>query len=204
MKKVVDINLGGQKFTIDEDAYQDLENYLNSINKHFATSSGFEDIIYDIENRIAELLVEDSKGSNNIITLSKVHEIKKTMGTPNDFGAEESASQSDSHSLNKRLFRDKEDSYIAGVASGLSAYYGFNSPTLFRALFAVMAFTGIGVLPYIILWIVIPEAKTASDRLSMYGEDINIDSIANAVEESLLDIKDTLGDIHKNFKKKMM
>jgi len=75
MKKVVDINLGGQKFTIDEDAYQDLDQYLNSINRHFSTSSGFEDIIYDIENRIAELLSEGRDG-NNIITLKKVEEIK--------------------------------------------------------------------------------------------------------------------------------
>jgi len=67
-----------------------------------------------------------------------------------------------------------------------------------------MAFTGVGILPYIVLWVVIPEAKTASDRLSMYGEDINIDTIAKSVEESLIDIKDTLGDLHKNFKKKMM
>lgn len=204
MKKVVDINLGGQKFTIDEDAYQDLDKYLNSINKHFATSSGFEDIIYDIENRIAELLMEEESKGSNIITLNKVLEIKKTMGTPNDFGAEESEHESPTHSINKRLFRDKEDSMVAGVAAGLSAYYGFSSPTIFRALFALMAFTGVGLLPYVILWIVIPEAKTASDRLSMYGEDINIDSIANAVEESLIDIKDTLGDIHKNFKRKMM
>ena len=71
MKKVIDINLGGQKFTIDEDAYKELDTYLKTINKHFSTSSGFEDIIYDIEVRIAELLEES--GSQIVTLLSLIH-----------------------------------------------------------------------------------------------------------------------------------
>lgn len=198
MKKVIDINLGGQKFTIDEDAYKELDSYLNTINKHFSTSSGFEDIIYDIEVRIAELLEE---GGTQIVTLNKVKEIQKIMGTPEDFGADPMDEQ-DTQNIRRRFFRDPDDKILGGVISGFAAYVGFKNLALARFIVFIMFLSGIGIIPYIILWYIIPEALTASDRLAMKGEDININSIAKAVEDGVTEIKDTVEDLSKNLKQK--
>ena len=134
MKKVIDINLGGQKFTIDEDAYKELDSYLNTINKHFSTSSGFEDIIYDIEVRIAELLEE---GGTQIVTLNKVKEIQKIMGTPEDFGADPMDEQ-DTQNIRRRFFRDPDDKILGGVISGFAAYVGFKNLALARFIVFIM------------------------------------------------------------------
>lgn len=199
MKKVVNINLAGTKFTIDEDAYHKLDKYLSTINKHFSSSSGFEDIMYDIESRVAELFLEDRQGTD-IITIEKVDNIEKIMGKPDDFGAtEEDTVTGTSVKASKRFFRHPDDKMIGGVASGLAAYFGIDT-SLMRAIFLVVSLSGIGALPYIALWIFIPEAKSASDRLAMHGETINVDSIANVVEEGVIELKDTIQDLGKNFK----
>ncbi len=205
MKKVENINLGGKKFTIDQDAYDELDSYLHSIEKKFSASSGVDDIVYDIETRLAELFEENQLGSS-IITLEKVQKVKAIMGTPSDFSSHDEFymhSDSEGNYAQKRLFRDPDDKVVAGVASGLTAYFGLGSPLLFRALFVAMAITGVGMLPYFLLWLFVPVAKTTSDKLSMYGEKINIETIAHSVEESLTDIKDTLEDLGKNLKNKM-
>ena len=209
MKKVLHINLGGRAFAIDDDAFGALDKYLNSIEKHFKKSEGFEDIVYDIENRIAELFEEDSK-SGNVITMAKVEKIKNTMGTPADFGAEEYTESEEKKSkkkykTGKRLFRDPDDKVIAGVASGLSRYFGISDPIIIRILFVLFFISGgLGFLTYIILWIAVPEAKTPTDYLSMKGEDINIDNITKTVENSLKDIKEKIDDISKGIKTKML
>lgn len=202
MKKVVNINLGGNKFTIDEDAYAALDKYLSTINKHFSSSSGFEDIMYDIEARISELF-DESKDGTEIITMEKVEKIQRIMGKPSDFGAEEAIADN-SGPINKRFFRNPDNKMIAGVASGLAAYMGFDKPILLRAAFLILSMSGLGILPYFILWIFIPEARTASDRLAMHGEEINIETIASVVEDGFTDIKDTIGDLGKNLKSKII
>lgn len=203
MKKVVNINLAGKQFTIDEDAYSALDKYLNTINKHFSSSAGFEDIMYDIEDRISELFEEGMQGSQ-IITMEKVSAMQKTMGTPEDFGAISDEPTSDHRRVEKRFFRNTENKVVAGVASGLAAYLGIENILLVRALFLFIALSGIGILPYLVLWIFIPEAKTASDKLAMRGEDININSIAHAVEDGVSEIKETFSELHKNFKENML
>ncbi len=205
MKRVENINLGGKKFTIDQDAYYELDDYLQSIRGRFSDSTGVDDILYDIETRLSELFEENQKGSE-IITMDKVTKVKSIMGMPSDFESEIGRSthnNNDNYSTEKRLFRNCEDKVIAGVCSGLSAYWGLESPILTRILFVMLAFSGIGVIPYIVLWIFVPEARTTSEKLSMHGERINIDTIAKSVDESITDIKDTLEDLGKNIKNKM-
>ncbi|MBT8230382.1 MAG: PspC family transcriptional regulator, partial [Bacteroidia bacterium] len=110
MKKVININLGGRAFIINEDAYGALDKYLKSIEKHFAKSDGMEDILYDIENRIAELFEEDEK-NGSIITLEKLDKVKAVMGQVEDFQdelefEEEKISTIESeYRTGKRLFR---------------------------------------------------------------------------------------------------
>ena len=204
MKKTVNINLAGQPFTIDEDAYRTLEKYLSDIKNYFEGNNGEETIIYDIEARIAELFEDQMQGGTSIISMSHVNKIQQIMGMPKEFTSTDDAENSStSHRTGKRLFRDPEDKMIGGVASGLTAYFGLHSPNIIRALFILIAFTFVGFIPYILLWIFVPEAKTASDRLAMKGEEINIDSIAKYADESLEEIKETLNDLGENIKKKM-
>jgi len=206
MNKVVNINLGGKKFTIDEDAFQVLDKYLNTINNHFSKSQGFEDIMYDIEIRLSELF-EEAEGYGGIVSVKQVDQVMKIMGSPSDFGANESNAKSqknmNSHANPKRLFRDPENKVIAGVASGLAAYMGIQDPLIVRLGFVFFLCLGIGILPYILLWALVPKALTASDRLAMKGEKININTIGKNIEDGFEDIKETLEDLHKNFKEKV-
>lgn len=202
MKKVENINLGGIKFTIDEDAFHELSRYMDAIERRFTGFDGKKDIVDDIEIRLAELFQEDKQGGD-IISNSKLARIQKIMGMPKEFGDDYYAAETMTEHVQKRLFRDEDDKVVAGIASGLSAYYGINNPLLIRAVFVFFALGGIGILPYLLLWIFVPKAKTTADKLAMHGEAINIETIGTYVEDSISEIKETIEDLGKNFKKKM-
>ncbi|MBT8232596.1 MAG: PspC domain-containing protein [Saprospiraceae bacterium] len=211
MKKVVHINLGGKEFTIDEDAYAELDHYLKSIEKHFSKSKGFEGILYDIEVRIGELLEEDTQ-HGTIVNMAKINRIMNTMGRPKDFTDEHSADASSDKKkkkinikTGKKLYRDTENQMFSGVAAGLSAYFGIKDPLLIRILFVVFALSGgIGIIAYFVMWVAIPKAETSSDYLAMQGEEINIDNIAKTVESGITTIKDKIQDISKGIKTRML
>jgi len=87
MNKTFNINLGGYPFAIDEDAYEYIQNYLNTIRRHFSASDGCDEIIYDIEVRMAELFQEHLNG-RSIISMKEIDEVIMIMGKPEDFGAD--------------------------------------------------------------------------------------------------------------------
>jgi len=216
MNKIFNINLGGYPFTIDDDAYRSLDKYLNTIKRHFSKSEGCDDIIADIEIRIAELFNEHLKGQP-IVGMREVEKVISVMGTPEEFGADEDeapshakgsrhqeqhTSGSKGYSTGKRLFRDPDEKVIGGVCAGLSSYFGIEEPVWLRILFALMLFTGVGVMIYVILWIAIPEARSAGDKLSMKGEKIDVHNIARKVEEEINNLADTITEMTKDFKSK--
>ena len=201
MNKVFNINLGGLPLTIDEDAYRYLESYLQSLHNHFRNSEGYEEIMNDIEARIGELLKENM-GKRAIAMIQDVKNAVSVMGTPEDFGAASisedepkngsKASDSDTSSsktegatikTGKRLFKDSENKVVSGVCSGVAAYFGIQDAIWVRLGFlAIVSFFGTGIMLYIILSIILPEAKTTADRLAMRGEPIDVNSIAKSVE----------------------
>lgn len=214
MNKVITINLGGYPFTIDQDAYNYLERYLEVIHSHFRSSEGYEDIAHDIEVRIAELL-QEYKGARLIVMLKDVKQAIAIMGKPEDFGAEpieeetfDTAGQSKKQSTSKyrtgkRLFRDSDNQVIGGVCGGLAAYFGIPDPIWIRLAFIVFTLSGgFGVMLYIILWIIMPEAQTAADRLAMKGEDINVSSIARTIENQVNHLSGQLSELGSQAKKK--
>ncbi len=215
MKKTVNINLGGFPFTIDEDAYAYLENYLDTIEKHFSASDGCEDIISDIEYRICELFQERLL-DKRIITMKELDDVIAIMGRPEDFGAEpveashSSFSQEEREPLiktGKKLYRDSDHSMVAGVIAGLAAYFGIKHVLILRILWLFFSVSGgIGVIAYIILWAVVPKASTASDKLAMKGEPINVENIARTIEEEIDDLSKKISDLShglsRNKKKK--
>lgn len=208
MNKTFNINLGSYPFAIDEDAYNYIQNYLDTIRRHFSTSDGCDEILYDIEVRMAELFAEHLKG-RAIISMKEVDEVIMIMGKPEDFGAEPMSEQHSYSSTRgrrsdtkintgKRLFRDPEDKKVAGVCSGISAYFGIEDPLWVRLLFALLFFTGTGVITYIVLWALVPEASTTSDKLAMRGEPATIENIAKVVETELSELGDKINEWSKD------
>lgn len=194
MNKIVNINLGGMPFQIDENGYEMLMNYLASIEKHFANTSGKEEIVDDIEKRLAEILNEKIKTGKQIISLQDVEEIIAIMGKPEQMGeAEGSATQEQpftdtTHATKnqwyrRRLYRNTDNKILGGVCSGLAAALGADPIWIRLAFVAGILLFGTGFLLYIILWIIIPEAKTTTEKLEMQGEPINIHNIGKQMTE---------------------
>ncbi|MFN3556550.1 MAG: PspC domain-containing protein [Bacteroidales bacterium] len=210
MKKTVTANIGGMVFHIDEDAYEKLSQYLSHIREHFSTDQGRDEILSDIENRIAEMFGQKLTSSKTVITLDDVKEVISQLGEPeqmSDGEEEKDKSKSfENERSEKRLYRDPDDKYIAGVAGGLGAFLNLD-PTWIRVAFVVFTFVyGFGPLLYIILWIVVPKARTTAERLEMRGEKVNLSNIEKTIREEFDEIKDNLKEFSEEtrhrFKKK--
>ncbi|MFI5133512.1 MAG: PspC domain-containing protein [Chitinophagales bacterium] len=172
MKKIININLSGRVIPIEDSAYEKLQGYIESLRRHFANEEGRDEIINDIESRIAELMNEKVRKGTACVTDADVDEIIGSMGRPEDFEAEEMAAEPGTQSQQNqqtadtgytgrpgrsRLYRDTSDKFIGGVCSGLANYLNLD-PTIVRILFAIVTFGGFGagILLYIILWIILP------------------------------------------------
>ena len=191
MNKTININLAGTFFHIDEDAYLKLQRYLDSIKRSFTNSQGRDEIITDIEARIAELFTEKMQHDKQVISIKEVEEVITVMGQPEDYLVDEEIfedqpkSNRQSRKGYKQLFRDTENKYIGGVCSGLGHYLNID-PLWVRLIFIlVTVFSGFGLIAYILLWILVPEAASTAQKLSMKGEPVNINNIKKKVKEDL-------------------
>lgn len=200
MNKTVNINLGGMFFHIDEDAYLKLTRYFDAIKRSLNNSSGQDEIIKDIEMRVSELLTEKQKSEKHVVGLKDVDEVIAVMGQPEDYRIEdeENANQSfNNYSArkHKKLYRDKENGMIGGVATGLGHYFGIDAVWI-KIIFLIFVFAGFGtgILAYFVLWIVTPEAVTTSEKLEMTGEPVTISNIEKKVREEI----DSLSEKFKN------
>lgn len=173
MKKIININLSGRVIPIEDSAYEKLQAYIESLRRHFANEEGRDEIINDIESRLAELMNEKVRKGADRITDADVDEIAASMGRPEDFETEETSTTQDSKSQQqqqtsytdysekkerKRLYRDSSDRIIGGVCSGIASYLNVD-PAIVRILFAIVSFGGFGLgfILYILLWIVLPS-----------------------------------------------
>ncbi|MDY8137422.1 PspC domain-containing protein [Aquimarina sp. 2201CG5-10] len=203
MNKTVNINLAGIFFHIDEDAYLKLQRYLQAIKRSFTDSQGRDEIIADIEARIAELFSEKIKDERQVIGTKEVDEVIEVMGQPEDYRLDEEIFEDEPketsyqrRSTSKQLFRDTSNSYVGGVSSGLGHYLGIDSIWLRLAwiLFTIFS-SGAFILIYIAFWIFVPEAKTTADELAMRGKPINISNIERKVKEGFNDVADKVKDV---------
>lgn len=212
MKKSFNVNLGGRIFQIDEDAYEQLNDYLVSVKTCFKNNDCGEEIAADIEARLGELFeARVSAGSARIINLSLVNEMIARMGKPESMvDDEEAASDADGNkeekqdagsstaaddyvrrvSMGKKLFRDGDNKVLGGVVSGLAAYFNMNV-TLLRVIAVVLFFlsTFWAFLLYLVMWAVVPLALTTTDKLRMQGVEPTPENIAEklAYEEPAID-----------------
>ncbi len=202
MNKTIDIHLAQTLFSLDEQAYNILKNYLERLEFIFIKTEGGKDILDDIEVRISELFTEIKTDERYVISVSEVEQVIETLGSPEDLAGEEAENYDTkkNHSEPKKLFRDTDDRFIGGVAGGLSHYIGIDSVWI-RLILLILFFSSVGgvVLVYILLWIVVPEATTTADKLKMKGEPVNVSNIKKKIKEELDQVSDTVKDVdYKN------
>ncbi len=208
MNKTVNINLAGIFFHIDEDAYLKLSRYLEAIKRSFTDSQGRSEIIADIEARIAELFSERIQNEKQVVGVKLVDEVITIMGQPEDYLVDDEIfedepqpkkSRNSNSGPTKKLFRDTDNSYIGGVSAGLGHYFGIDVLWI-RLIWAILFFgAGTGVILYLILWALVPEAKTTAEKLTMTGDPVNISNIEKKIKDSIDSVSETVKNV--DFKK---
>lgn len=202
MNKTVNINLANILFHIDENAYNRMRRYLESVKRSFANTPGSDEILADIEARIAELFHEKLANERQVITIKEVDEVIAIMGQPEDYMVDEDIFDDEPKAASKepkrvkKLYRDIEAKYVAGVSAGLAHYVGVD-PIWIRIIWILLTIFSGGsfILIYGLLWILIPEARTTSQKLDMRGEDINISNIERKVKEGFEDVAERVKNV---------
>ncbi len=203
MNKTININLAGTFFHIDEDAYLKLQNYLDVIKRFFTNSQGKDEIISDIEARIAELFIERVQHDKQVVNNKHVEEVITIMGQPEDyivddeiFDDEPKTKKTYDSKTHKKLFRDTENQYIGGVSSGLAHYVRMDAIWIRLAWILLTVFSWGGfVFIYILLWILVPEASTTAQKIAMTGDPVNISNIEKKIKEGLDDVADRVKNV---------
>ena len=185
MKITVSINLGGYSFNIDEDAYAELKMYLRNLELHFAGEESTSEILSDIETRMAELFRTKITSYKQVINIEDVRQAISVLGTPEDISDSDGPTSREKFSSPgyHRMYRDPDNRVIGGVCSGMGAYWNID-PLIVRIIFiALILAGGIGAMVYLILYIVLPEAKTTAQKIEMKGDPVNIHNIKEAVKK---------------------
>ncbi|HET9571384.1 MAG TPA: PspC domain-containing protein [Bacteroidales bacterium] len=221
MKKTLSVNLGGSVYHIDEDAYQELMDYLQDVKSHLGNDDSSAEVLIDIEQRISELFGQWMQGRREVITAGDVQKVIGILGRPEQFDNNETSSDAEtdqsssksekgseerSNYTHRKLYRDGENARLGGVCAGIAAYLNV-SVVLIRLIWVcLILFYGTGFLFYFLCWIIIPEARTAAQRLEMVGEDVTIDNIEKKVREEAGKVKDRVDGyvrsnrIHENMR----
>ena len=182
MNKTVSISLAGFSFMIEEQAYEKLNKYLHALRNSLEKDEA-DEVMYDIEIRIAEIFRENLD-KREVVNSDDVEKVIAQIGTPEaiEGQSEENAERENpQEKTRKELFRDMKKGKIAGVCAGLAQYIGLDI-ALMRIAWIVLCICSVGfsLVAYIILWVAVPEAETASDFLKMQGKPINFDSLKEA------------------------
>ena len=190
MNKTVSIHIQGFAFILEDKAYEQLSAYLNDLNRVLQHEEGREEIIQDVELRIVELLQEKVNGQQ-VVQLQVIEQIIQLLGSPEAFGDEENVAteqttfeSTESQVAEKRFFRDTDSAILGGVASGVAAYFHIDVVFVRVAFVLFTMVFGSGIPIYLLLWIITPVAKTASEKLQMKGMPVNVESIKSEFKEA--------------------
>jgi len=184
MKITVSINLGGYSFNIDEDAYAELKRYIRNLELHFAGEESSAEILSDIESRMAELFRTKLTNYKQVIDIGDVQQVISVLGTPEDISESDGPTAKDKFSSPgyHRMYRDTDHRAIGGVCAGIAAYWNLEI-WIVRLIFFALAMMGVGILIYLILYIVLPEARTTAEKIAMKGNPVNIHNIKDSVKQ---------------------
>jgi phage shock protein PspC (stress-responsive transcriptional regulator) len=191
MKITLSVNLGGYSFNIDEDAYSELKRYLRNLEIHFAAEESASEILSDIESRMAELFRTKLTTYKQVITIADVNNAISVLGTPEDISNDEGTSARDKFSSPgyHRMYRDPDHRMIGGVCAGMAAYWNMDIWIVRMIFVGFTILGGLGLLVYLILYIVLPEAKTTAQKIEMKGEPVNINNIKDSVKKEFDTVK---------------
>lgn len=198
MNEIKRCSLSGVGFTLEKEAYNRLNDYLQSLKRAYKNNPDSEEILADIEARIVELILSAQSSAENVVCLPLIENIIAQLGSPEDISGEEEQSHSENNSrIPRRLYRDLESSKLGGVCAGLAKYFGVEVVWIRLAIFSPLLLIplnniphigwlsqvganifGIFLLTYLILWFAIPGAKSARQKLEQEGERISAQSIA--------------------------
>lgn len=195
MKKTVSVNIKGINFLIEEDAYETLEKYLNRLKQSLNNQEGADEIVEDIEIRIAELCSKKLDDNKEVVELEDIENILETLGDPSQFIDDENEDSENAKNSDyeyassdskkeKRLFRDTDNAQIAGVCQGIANFFNIDVVIIRLVWALIFFFGGFGFLLYVILWIVVPKANTSIDRLRMKGKPITVENVREEVEQA--------------------
>ncbi len=193
MKTTTNFNIQGTVFHMDDEAFAVFKPYLDSIHLHFRESRGRDEIINDIEMRMVELFQQQLTSANQVVGVKEVRFVMAIMGSPSDFDQENQSEYLYQPSRRKRLYRDMDNRMLGGVSSGLGDYFRLD-PTLVRLAFVLATFSGLSPFVYVIMWIVVPPARTIAEKLEMFGEPVNISNIEKAILEEMDALKNKFGE----------
>lgn len=179
MKEITRVHLAKTAFDVEVEAKKELEKYLKAIERAMDS----DDAMREIEARMVELLAGRGVAAGGVITAADVTALREQMGEPKEFsedGSEPAAEPKQGEKPVKRLMRDPDNALLGGVCAGIGAYWGIN-PLWIRIVAIISPFISFGtaILIYIVMWISLPEAKTAAEKLQMRGEEVNFDTIKN-------------------------
>ena len=211
MKKTVQVNIGGMPFHVDEDAYARLQSYLTHIRQYYTNTPEGEEILADIEARIAEILQDKINHTKQSVSFQDICTVILILGEPEQFDEQkleeetehtnfETHANFENHKQKKhsrmerrRIFRDADNAKVGGVCAGVAAYVGI-TPLVVRILFLVATFFyGSSLLLYVLLWAMIPEARTRAEKMEMYGEPIDISNIERTIKDEFNNLKKNVG-----------
>ena len=190
MKKTHSANIGGTVFQVEEDAYDNLQAYLQSIETHFRAYPDVADIVADIEGRIAEQLLQREFASQ-VVRLSDVERVVASMGRTEQFAESAGSASAPAQPLpgeGRKLFRDPDRKVIAGVASGLAAYLGLPRLLVRLLLLLLLTVFGTGLVVYLLCWALVPMASSTTDKLQMRGRPLTLNSIDQGVRDGIASI----------------
>ncbi|OPZ73143.1 MAG: DNA-binding transcriptional activator PspC [bacterium ADurb.Bin478] len=190
MQITVNSSLGDRSFHLEEDVYTRLQQYLARLDKEFADETGAAEIINDIECRMADLFAMRLNPYKQVITVQDLEQVIAILGSPEAINSGtavgtavgRTSGNKFSFSSSRRFYRDYDHRLFGGVCSGIAAYFSW-PPLVFRILFVALLFAGgFGLALYLVLWIVLPEAKTSAQKLEMRGEPVTIANIKGIVK----------------------
>lgn len=200
MNEVKKCSLSGIAFTMDNEAYTELKNYLDSLKKSYKDSAEGAEIVADIEARIAELILT-AQNNTRVVELPLVKNIIEQMGSPEQIGDESDEAQpkhTASERYPRRLYRDMENSKLGGVCAGIGKYFDVDPVWIRLLMFAPLLLMLLDFIPfldwmgdvmgnlfwvfligYLAMWFAVPVARTARQKLEMNGEPITAQNIAS-------------------------
>ncbi len=170
MKQITNVAIGGRNFTISNDAYSMLDSWLATFRSRIEPASQADDVMVEIEERIAELFTEASRGLNYVVDVDLVQKVIRQLGMPDGSDPDNvnrgpAAADRPSH----KFYRDKDDCMIAGVCSGIAKYFNIDT-VLVRVIAIILIFcAGSGLWAYLILWLISPVALTPLQKCELYG-----------------------------------